>query len=593
MKPQSLSNEDYNHSVLKIGVNYFTGAHFDTSMTDYTGADLFVDALSDYGVNHVFGNPGTTELPVVHAIADSDIEYVLGLHEDIAVGMAGGYAQTRRYHSHHDDSINPLGVANLHLAPGLAHGLGNLYAAKVAGAPLLVTAGNHSTDFRHEEPILSGNLLRMTRQFCKDSQEVLDVDALPTMVRRAVRTALTPPTGPVFLGLPLDTMLAETDASPERLGPISTAGGGDVAGIERAADLLAEADSPVLVVGDHVARAGADAVAAAVTLAEAAGFRVHAEILSCEVNFPADHDQWVSHIPPDEDLARTLMSTDTILFAGCSTNTTLTRHERPLVSDDTTCIHVSDAPHEIGKNQPADAAVIGDPGVVMQELAVRLRDQLDDETRDERLDAVSSMKEMVEGQMAMMGTGEAEDDPRASKAELVDALYETAPDAYIVDEGITSKYAMLTRWPLQPEQYISNKGGGLGYGLPASVGAALAESQRDEPRDVLGFVGDGSYLYYPHSLYSAARYDLNLTVVIPDNRNYRILKDNTLNIMGGDESDYDWAGMEFEPPVDIPKNAESHGARGQLVESPEDIAPAVETALDRDGPDVLDVLIHD
>jgi benzoylformate decarboxylase len=562
-------------------------------MADHTGAELFVDALSEYGVKHVFGNPGTTELPVVHAIADSDIEYILGLHEDIAVGMAGGYAQTRRYHAHHDDEITPLGVANLHLAPGLAHGLGNLYAAKVAGAPVLVTAGNHSTDFRHEEPILSGDLLRMTRQFCKSSQEVLDPSAIPTMVRRAVRTALTPPTGPVFLGLPLDTMLTETDASPERLGAIPTGGSGDATSIERAADLLVDADSPVLVVGDHVARAGADAVAAAVELAEASGARVHGEILLSEVDFPMDHDQWVSPIPPDEDLARTLLSTDTVVFAGCSTNTTLTRHEGELVTEDTTCIHLSDAVHEIGKNQPADAAVIGDPGVVMGDLATRLRERLDDEHREERLDAVRSVKEMVEGQMAAMGEGDEDDDPRASKAELVDALEATAPDAYIVDEGITSKYAMLTRWPLQPEQYISNKGGGLGYGLPASVGAALAESQRENPRNVMGFVGDGSYLYYPHSLYTAARYDLDLTVIIPDNRNYRILKDNTLDLMGGEESDYDWPGMEFDPPVDIPKNAESHGARGELVESPEDIAPAVEDALDRDGPDVLDVLVHD
>ncbi|GAA0475583.1 thiamine pyrophosphate-binding protein [Halococcus dombrowskii] len=561
-------------------------------MSDYTGAQLFVDALADYGVTHVFGNPGTTELPVVHALADSEIEYVLGLHEDIAVGMAGGYAQTRRYHAHHDDSIIPLGVANLHLAPGLAHGLGNLYAAKVAGAPLLVTAGNHSSDFRHEEPILSGDLLRMTRQFCKDSQEILDVEAIPTMVRRAVRTALTPPTGPVFLGLPLDTMLAETDASPERLGPIPTAGDGDAASIERAADLLVEADAPVLVVGDHVARAGADAVAAAVDLAEASGARVHGEILLSEVDFPMDHEQWVSPIPPDEDLARTLLSADTVVFAGCSTNTTLTRHEGDLVASDTTCIHLSDAIHEIGKNQPADAAVIGDPGDVMDELANRLRERLDDERKEERLDTVRSVKEMVEGQLATMGEGD-EDDPRASKAELVDALEAAASDAYIVDEGITAKYAMLTRWPLQPEQYISNKGGGLGYGLPASVGAALAESQRESPRDVVGFVGDGSYLYYPHSLYTAARYDLDLTVVIPDNRNYRILKDNTLDVMGGEEDEYDWQGMEFDPPVDIPTNVESHGARGQLIESPGEITSAVGEALGRGGPDVLDVLVHD
>src|SRR5699024_8203823 len=226
------------------------------------------------------------------------------------------------------------------------------------------------------------------------------------------------------------------DASPERLGAIPTGGSGDATSIEHAADLLVEADSPVLVVGDHVARAGADAVAAAVELAETSGARVHGEILLSEVDFPMDHEQWVSPIPPDEDLARTLLSADTVVFAGCSTNTTLTRHEGELVGDDTTCIHLSDAVHEIGKNQPADAAVVGDPGVVMGELATRLRERLDDETREERIETVRSMKEMVEGQIAAMGEGDAEDDPRASKAELVDALQETAPDAYIVDEGI-------------------------------------------------------------------------------------------------------------------------------------------------------------
>jgi benzoylformate decarboxylase len=146
---------------------------------------------------------------------------------------------------------------------------------------------------------------------------------------------------------------------------------------------------------------------------------------------------------------------------------------------------------------------------------------------------------------------------------------------------------------MEPEQFISNKGGGLGYGLPASVGAALAESLTDDPRDVIGYIGDGSYLYYPQSIYTAARHDLDLTVIVPDNRNYRILKDNTIKMFGGDDDDHDYVGMDFEPPVDLVKNAESHGARGHLVETPDEIAPAVEDALDSDGPDVLDVLVHD
>ncbi|WP_336327131.1 thiamine pyrophosphate-binding protein [Halovenus sp. HT40] len=567
--------------------------------SERTGAELFVETLEQYGVTHLFGNPGTTELPIVHATEDSDIEYILGLHEDIATGMAGGYASTRRYHAHHEDEpigesdVLPLGVANLHLSAGLAHGLGNVYAASVAGAPVLITAGIHSTDFRHEEPILHGDLVEMIDQFTKWSDEVRSVEALPTMLRRAVRTALTPPTGPVFLALPLDQMLAETTAEPERLGTIPDGGRGDPGQVARAADLLSEGTDIAMVLGDGVARSGRDAVEDAIALAEAVGARVHGEILACEVNFPTDHDQWVSFVPPNEDLARTLMSADVLLQVGCSTNTTLTRHENDLIPSETTCIDISDDAWQIGKNQPADAAVIGDPGRVMSELADILAQDLSESTREQRLESVAARREFVGAKMEGMGEGEATDDPRASKADLVDAMEDVAEDAFIVDEGVTSKYAMLTRWSLEADQYISNKGGGLGYGLPASVGAAVAESLQDEPRDVVGFIGDGSYLYYPQSIYSAVRHDLDLTVVVPDNRNYRILKDNTLDIMGGDEDDYDWVGMDFDPPVDLPKNAESHGARGHLVESPADIASSFADALDREGTDVLDVLVHD
>jgi benzoylformate decarboxylase len=562
------------------------------SNDSYTGADLFVDTLSQYGISRVFGNPGTTELPVLNALADSDLEYILGLHEDIAVGMASGYASTRRYHSHHDPDITPASVVNLHITPGMAHGLGNLYAAKWAGTPLVVTAGNHELDFRHEEPLLSGDLEAMVEQFTKFSAEVTDVNALPLLLRRAFRTALTPPTGPVFLALPMDVMMSETDDNPERLGAIPNAGGGDPAQLEATADLLTEATDPALVVGDHVARSGS--VDSAVELAEATGTRVHGEILACEVDFPGDHDQWISYIPPNEGLASMLMNTDLLVFAGCSTNTTLLRHESDLVSDDTTCIHITNASREIGKHQPADAAIIGDPGLVMEDLAERVGDRLPDEKREKRLESVRTMKQSLASTIESMGEDETpEDETRASKADLVDAMRSVAPDAYIIDEGVTAKYPLLTRWPMNEEQFISNKGGGLGYGLPASVGAAIAEAEREQPRDVVGYVGDGSYLYYPHTLYTAARYDLDLTVVIPDNRNYRILKDNTNEIFGGNDEDHTFIGMDFDPPVDIVANAESHGARAHLVETPDEIEGTFEEALSASGPDVLDVLVHD
>jgi len=559
-------------------------------MTARTGADLFVDVLTSYGVSHVFGNPGTTELPVVRAIADGDVEYVLGLHEDVAVGMAAGYAQTRRYHAHGDDEVLPLGVANLHVTPGVAHGLGNLYNASVTGAPVLVTAGNHSRGFRHEEPILSGDLLAMTDQFTKWSDEVLDVEALPTMVRRAVRVALTPPTGPVFLSLPLDVMMEETDLAPEPLGDIPKPGAGDPAAVQRAADRIADADEPVLVVGDGLARSGRDAIDAAVELAETAGMRVHGEILSSEVDFPGDHEQWVTHLPPREDIVRTLLDVDLVVFAGTSTHTTLTRHDDHLQNPDAEVIAINDDAWQLGKNVPTDVSILGDPGTILGEVAAAVAPLVTDEQRSDRLEQVQTIKEQIR---AVMAPGGETDDPRASKHALVDAIRSAVPDAYIVDEGITSKYVLLSQWPLQPEQYVSNKGGGLGYGLPAALGAAVAEGQREDPRDVVGFVGDGSYLYYPNAMYTAARYDLPVTVVIPDNRNYRILKDNAAMLFDEKPSEVSLAGVDFEPPVDIAANAESHGATGRLVEAPDGIEDAIREAVESGDPTVLDVLVHD
>ena len=564
----------------------------------YTGADLFVDSLEQYGVTHLFGNPGTTELAVMEALADSSLEYVLGLHEDVAVGAAAGYAQTRRYHSHHDESVMPAGVVNLHITPGLAHGLGNLYGSKWTGAPLVLTAGNHELDFRHEEPLLTGDLQKLVEQFTKFDAEVTDVDALPGLLRRAFRTALTPPTGPVFLALPQDVMLTETDRAPEPLGPIPTAGRGDPAQVDAAAELLADADDPVFVLGDGVARSGYDAVTAAMDLAEATGARVHGEILASEVNFPTHHDQFLSYIPPHEGLASMLMNTDTLLFVGCSTNTTLLRHESPLVPDDAVCVHVGDDPDALAKRRTADAAVLGDPGEVMAELATQVGERLSADERDARLEKVRGMKQSMASTIESMGVDETpEGETRPSKADLVDALRAAAPDAFVVDEGITAKYPLLTRWEMDAEGMLSNKGGGLGYGLPASIGAAFAERERDaeggDARQVLGYVGDGSYLYYPNAMYTAARHDLDLTVVVPDNRNYRILKDNTNTIFGGDDEDHAFVGMDFDPPVDIPANARSHGAKAGSAETPDELEGAIDEALSTPGPYVLDVLVHD
>lgn len=557
-----------------------------------TGAELFVESLEQYGVTYLFGNPGTTELPILQALLDADIEYRLALHEDIAVGMAAGYASTRRYHAHHDSTIFPVGVANLHLVGGVAHGLSNLYNAKMLGAPLVVTAGNYARKARHEEPILSGDLVALAQQFTKWSTEVQDITALPAVIRRAFRIALTPPTGPVFVSLPLDVLMAETTACPERLGPIPNAGGGDPGQITRAAELLTEAADPLLVVGDGIARAGVGAIDAARDLAEAAGARVHGEIYASEVAFPTDHSQWISYLPLANDtLAHDLLSADTVVFVGCSTNDTFIRQEEELVDSETICIHITDTGTQIGKNQPADAAVVGDPGLIMAKLAEQLHERISAPTRSERQEHIAKVKAEFEEQLEPPSISTTLEDG-ISKAELVDAMQNAFPEAFIVDEGLTAKMVLLTRWHLAPERYLSNKGLSLGYGLPATIGAAIAEQQTSDPKSVLGFIGDGSYLYYPHALYTATRYDVDLTVVIPDNQNYRILKNNYKRFFNGERLD-EFDALNFDPPVDIPMNARSQGADGRLIQTAEELRTGLQAAREATSPIVLDVRVQD
>ena len=555
----------------------------------HTGADLFVEALESYGITHLFGNPGTTELPISERIGESSIEYVLALHEDVAVGAAAGYASARRYHAHEDGGVLPLGVANVHVAPGLAHGLGNLHGASYTGAPLLLTAGTYSTDFQHEEPILSGDLVRMAEPFTKWAAEVKHVDALPTMLRRAVRVALTPPTGPVFLALPLDVALAETEREPERLGEIPTAGRGDEGAIERSAEAISEAESVLTVVGDGVARGGERAVSAAAAFAEASGARVCGEYITSESSFPTDHPLWDTHLPGGASVAtERFAGADCLVFVGCSTNTPSLRYDGRRVPAEATLVAIGDDPWELGKNEPADHTVIGDPGTVLGELAARIGERLPEAERRKRIDRVETALD----RSAPAPTES--DDPRASKDDLARALAATAGEALLVNEGVTAGAPLRRRLHLGPGRLLGNKSGGLGYGLPASIGAAFAEAERgEESREVLGFIGDGSYLYYPNAIYTAARHDLDLTVVIADNRNYRILKDNTMRIFGGEETDHAFVATEFEPPVDLVRNAESHGASARLVDDPEGIEGAVEEALSESGPTVLDVLIHD
>jgi len=173
-------------------------------------AAALIAALRSAGVRHLFGNPGTTELPFLDALDGSELHYVVGLQEATVVAAADGYAQ----------ATGEVGVANVHVAPGLANALSILHNAARSRSPVLLTAGQQDTRLLVHEPILAGDLVKMAEPFTKWAYEIRSADEAVSVLGRAVTIALTPPTGPVFLSLPMDLMTDETDApAPRTQGP--------------------------------------------------------------------------------------------------------------------------------------------------------------------------------------------------------------------------------------------------------------------------------------------------------------------------------------------------------------------------------------
>src|SRR5438105_3997774 len=205
-----------------------------------SGKRAFLELSKQEGVTMMFGNPGTTELPLMDALAvDNEMRYVLALQEAAVMAMADGYAQ----------ASGKLAVVNLHVAPGLGNAMGMLYDAQKAASPILVTAGQHDQSFTATEPILWADLPTLARPLVKWSSEVHRLADLPRMVHRAVKTALAPPTGPVFLSLPGDILNDDADIdllAPTRVPPRLR---GDKAAVEAAAALLAGAQRPVILAG--------------------------------------------------------------------------------------------------------------------------------------------------------------------------------------------------------------------------------------------------------------------------------------------------------------------------------------------------------
>ena len=551
-------------------------------MPQMSGAQAMFEFLVREGVRYVFGNPGTTELPLMDLFAARDeIKYILALHEDSALGIAAGYAE----------ATGKPAVVNLHTNPGLAHALGNLYNVHRAGTPLIVTAGQQDTRSMIDEPLLYADMLELARQHTKWCWEVRHAAEVPTALARAFKIAQTPPTGPVFLSLPVDVM--EERAEIE-LAPVTRIGSrirGDLSTIKEAAALLSQAKNPAIIAGDGCARSGA--FYELVKLAETIGARVHSEPLNSLLVFPTSHPLFAGPLYPNAKQTRGLLEgVDLILAIGVNNIVPLVYTGTEMIPEDVTMIQIDAGERELGKTFPAKVAILADPKSALQELTEMLTPFASGpgaEMIGRRREILTAHIDTARSKFAANALEATADGPISPAYVAREMRLAAKPDAVLVDESVTSSAFVRTLFTLtEPGTFFYAKGGSLGLALPEAVGVKLAMPDRQ----VICSVGDGTALYTIQGLWTAARYGLAVKFIVFNNSSYMILKGGLLAFNGAAAERGVFPGMDLtEPEIDFVKMAESMGVAARRVTKASELRSALEWAFNEEACTLLDVSI--
>jgi benzoylformate decarboxylase len=533
-------------------------------------ADWLLETLADAGVDVMFGNPGSTELPLIDALGrQSRIRYVLALHESSVLGMADGYAQQG----------DRLGVVNVHVQPGLANAMSGILNAARARVPLLVTVGQQVTSLIDKAPFLGGELVKLAEPIAKAAMEVRDVEDLPTAFDRAMNAAMAHPRGPVVLSLPMD-VLTGVISSP--FVSASSLAAKDPR-IDGAVALLIKAKSPVVLAGDGVVHEGASADL--LTVAERLGAPVFGEPFASRVPIPANHPLWKGMLPGfAAEIAPKVSAHDVVFAVGMPVFRVFGHSEGSALPAGVSLIHLDVDEAEIGRNHPPEVGLPMSIKVGLQMIGEQLPAPTPEveARRAQTIATAAAERDAMVERLRELGEAPGITAPVFS-AGIAGAV---GPDDLIVDEALTSGRWLRTALGGRnnPSNWLAHRGSALGWGLPAAVGAKLA----DPSRRVMCVHGDGSFLFGVHALWTAARERLGVAVVVADNSGYEILRAGMEGLTG--RAVGAWPGLALtDPKVDLVAISRGFGASAERIEHRDQLADALADVWRRaeSGPAVL------
>ena len=545
-----------------------------------TGKRALMEMLRAEGVRYIFGNPGTSESAIMSSLPDYlDLEYMLVTQEGVAMGMADGYATAR----------GAPAFVNLHIETGLANGISLLHHAMDGGAPLVLTSGNK--DIRKLAEGRS-DLVEMVRQFTKWSAEVTHPEQVPGVMRRAFTEAQTPPTGPTYVSFAANALEDSADVEIVASMPGYHRTLPDPVGVEAAAELLANAANPVMFTGDRLAQSGG--TDAAVRLAELSGATVYTTSYA-RMNFPPRHPQFMGRINPALPVWRAeLAKADVVLAVGTDVFSGFFYFSGSVLASETSLVHVDSATRAVGHSEPTRVGIIADPRSALENLHDAVQQRMSGAQREsarQRAKDLSGRKSALKDRWDIRLKETWNNRPMSTERMMTEVGKAIPSDAIVVDDSISSKDALHAAIEFnRPDSIFGERIGAIGWGMGATMGVKLAHPNRP----VIGVVGDGSAMMTVQGLWTAANSNIPVVYVVCNNRSYRILKLN-MNIYKSEVLDEvapdSYVGMDFPIPLDLAAMANACGVYGRTIEDPEEIAPAIETALASGRPALLDVVI--
>jgi benzoylformate decarboxylase len=545
----------------------------------YTGRAAFLELLIQEGVTHLFGNPGTTELPLMEVVPQyPELQYVLGLQESIVLGMADGFARTS----------GRLTACNLHCAPGLGHAMGALYTAKFNGSPIIVTAGQYELGYGLTEPLLYEPLVRIAEPLVKWAVEVERAADLPRIVHRAAKIAMTPPTGPVFISLPgsiLDEVAQFNLGQPTR---INNRNRPNDDGLMLLAQRLRQAKRPVILAGQELARH--DCFAQAAALAELIGAPVYLESVPYNTRFPSSHPANMGEITRNQHKVReTLGAYDLLICLGADLLRMSPMAPVEPLPEGMPVVHISERDWELGKNFVTEVAICANVADTLDGLLPMLSAQLSDTERELAAQRLAQAKAhnwtATREKFAASASSRADDHPTHPDYAVLQVVEGLSADVIVVDETLTTAAALNKLLPANdPLSYFGLSSGGLGFGMAGAIGASLAHPDRP----VAAIIGDGSSLYSIQALWTAAHLKRPITYIIMNNRSYRIIKDRLLAMRKTDQ----FVAMDMtDPPIDFVQVAQGFGLSATRVVRADQIQAAVRAGIQSGKPNLVEVVI--